>query len=69
MPLYEYHCSSCEALYECFETVQENLESPTPHCSKCDPEAERETTLYKFLGNCRPAYNLKGTGLFRPGWQ
>jgi putative FmdB family regulatory protein len=60
MPLYEYQCSSCEVIYETMETMAENAERPTPHCPACDPEFEKPTTMYKYLGNCKPMVTLKG---------
>ena len=72
MPLYEYQCSSCEVIFECFETMSENAESGDPNCPKCDPDASGAPTCFKYLGNCRPAFNLKGPegrGFHRPGWQ
>jgi putative FmdB family regulatory protein len=71
MPIYQYQCSSCDMMFETLETMTENYERPTPHCPKCDPEEKEDTTMFKYLGNCRPAFNLKeGRGGFnRPGWQ
>ena len=71
MPVYQYHCSSCDVLFETFETMTENAELPTPHCPKCDPDQEIPTTVYKYFGNCRPAFDLKEGhgGFYKPGWQ
>ena len=67
MPLYEYQCSSCETIFETFETMTENAEAPTPHCPHCDPDFERPTTMYKYLGNCKPAFRIEGGGVYNPG--
>ena len=72
MPLYEYKCSACEVIFECFESMTENFENPPTHCPKCDPEEVKKGTLARYMGNCRPAFNLKGPegrGFHKPGWQ
>tara|TARA_R110002051_G_C8565255_1_gene474884 strand:- start:426 stop:644 length:219 start_codon:yes stop_codon:yes gene_type:complete len=71
MPIYQYKCKECEIMFETLETMTENYERPVPHCPECDPEEDKDTTMFKFLGNCRPAFNLKGPegrGFFKPGW-
>ena len=70
MPIYQYQCSSCETIFETMATMTEDFNDPATHCPKCDPEETGEGTLYKYLGNCRPAFNLKqGSGGFsKPGW-
>ena len=68
MPFYEYECSSCEVIFETFESMTEHAELPTPHCPKCDPLQERNTTLEVYLGNCRPAFKIEGGGVHSPGW-
>ena len=60
MPLYEYKCSSCEVIFETFETMQENAERGDPHCPKCDPEYKNPPTCFKYMGNCAPMITLKG---------
>jgi predicted nucleic acid-binding Zn ribbon protein len=69
MPNYQYHCSGCDMLWETFQTIDENIADPPTHCAKCDPDEERPGTIYKYLGNSRPAFNLKGDGFYKPGWQ
>ena len=70
MPVYQYQCSSCETMFETFESISENLENGDPHCPKCDPEGENDPTCFKYLGNCRPAFDLKpgSGGFYKPGW-
>jgi len=70
VPIYQYQCSACEIMFECFETMTENFESGDPHCPKCDPEEKNPPTCFKYLGNCRPSFDLKpGVGGFnKPGW-
>lgn len=65
MPLYEYECSGCGAGFEIFQSMTENREDPPTDCPNC----EEENSLFKFLGNCNPAYNIQGEGVFRRGWQ
>lgn len=69
MPTYEYYCKKCDAQFEIFQSIPENIEEPPTHCPKCDPEITQEGTLTKYFGNCRPAFNLKGDGFFSPGWK
>ena len=67
MPIYQYQCSACEGIFELFETMTENYENPVPHCPKCDPDEEHETTMFKYLGNCRPSFMIEGPGVYNPG--
>tara|TARA_R110000824_G_scaffold334090_1_gene520640 strand:- start:1353 stop:1526 length:174 start_codon:yes stop_codon:yes gene_type:complete len=55
-------------LWEINQTIQENIDDPPTHCDTCDPDEEQSGTIYKFLGNCKPAFDLKGDGFFKPGW-
>jgi len=68
MPLYEYQCSACETIWETMATMTEDYNDPATHCPNCDPEEERDGTLFKYLGNSRPSFNLKGKGFFKEGW-
>jgi predicted nucleic acid-binding Zn ribbon protein len=68
MPTYQYHCSGCDMLWEITQSIQENIDYPPTHCEKCDPDEKDPGTIYKFLGNCKPAFDLKGDGFFKPGW-
>ena len=68
MPNYQYHCAGCDILWEVFQTIDENKADPPTHCQKCDPEEKEEGTIYKYFGNCRPAFDLKGDGFYKPGW-
>ena len=68
MPNYQYHCSGCDMLWETFQSIEENIADPPTHCDNCDPDEERPGTIYKYFGNCRPAFDLKGDGFFKPGW-
>lgn len=68
MPLYEYQCSSCELVFETFESMTENAELPVPHCPKCDPEQQNETTMYRYMGRCAPSFKITGDGVHSPGW-
>ncbi len=68
MPIYQYQCSSCETIFETFESMTENAENPTPHCPHCDPDFERPTTMFKYLGNCKPSFVITGGGVHSPGW-
>lgn len=67
MPLYDYQCSSCEVIFETFESMTENANLPIPHCPKCDPLQENETTLFRYMGNCRPSFRIEGGGAYSPG--
>jgi putative FmdB family regulatory protein len=69
MPTYEYECKSCSGVFEIFETMSENAERPVPHCEKCDPFKTNPTTMERYMGLCRPALNINGKGVFKPGWQ
>lgn len=60
MPLYEYQCSSCEVIFECFESIEENIANGDPHCPHCDPEYKNPPTCYKYMGNCKPMVTLNG---------
>ena len=70
MPFYEYACSKCETIFETMATMTEDYENPPTHCPKCDPEENEEGTLFKYLGNCRPAFKLDPGcgGYYKPGW-
>jgi putative FmdB family regulatory protein len=68
MPIYQYNCSACETTWEYMASMTEDYENPPTHCSKCDPDLSGPPTLYKFIGNCRPAFDLRGEGFFKPGW-
>ena len=68
MPLYEYECTDCSGRFETFESMTENVESPIPHCPKCDPEQKKETTMFKYLGGCVPSFKIEGGGVHSPGW-
>jgi predicted nucleic acid-binding Zn ribbon protein len=48
--------------------MTEDYNDPATHCPKCDPEEEGDGTLFKYLGNSRPSFNLKGKGFFKEGW-
>ncbi len=72
MPIYQYQCKKCETIFETLATMTEDYEDPATHCPKCDPDHKNEEgTLFKYLGNCRPAFTLTpGRGGFhKPGWQ
>lgn len=68
MPIYDYHCSSCDMLYEVFESMTQNSENPVPHCPKCDPKEKKPTTMYRYLGNSRHSFKITGEGVYKPGW-
>jgi len=44
-------------LWEIFQRIDENIESPPTHCEKCGPEKKEEGTIYKYFGNVRPAFD------------
>jgi putative FmdB family regulatory protein len=67
MPFYEYHCSSCDMVWETQASMTEDYENPPKHCPKCDPKEDGEGTLTKYMGNCTPKFNLKGDGWFKGG--
>ena len=69
MPTYQYHCEKCSMLWETFQSIKENIEDPPTHCDRCDPDEEEEGTLYKYLGNCKPSFVLRGEGFHSPGWK
>lgn len=64
MPVYQYECSACELQFELFESISENIERGIPHCPDCDPDGENDTTMFRFMGNCRPAFQVKGEGAY-----
>jgi putative FmdB family regulatory protein len=64
MPFYQYECSACSMQFELFETMTEHKELDTPHCPQCDPEGDNETTMFVFMGNVRPAFQVKGDGAY-----
>lgn len=68
MPSYEYECSACGVIFECFESMTEHVELPTPNCPKCDPFQEKKTTMERYMGNCKPAFKIEGGGVYSPGW-
>jgi len=68
MPRYDYHCSSCDMVWEYFASMTEDYENPPKHCPKCDPDESGDGTLSKYIGNTRPAFNLRGDGWFKGGW-
>ena len=69
MPTYEYYCEDCGNTYEIFQSIDENIDRPPTHCPECDPDLERDGTLSKYFGNCRPAFKLHGGGVHSPGWK
>jgi putative FmdB family regulatory protein len=68
MPIYDYECSACETVWETMQSIDENIEDPPTHCMKCDPEEVEKGTLYRYFGNTRPAFDLRGEGFSKPGW-
>lgn len=64
MPLYTYECSKCEKHFEEFASMKEYNSNDLPHCPNCDPEAEEETTLFRFMGNVNPSFQVKGDGAY-----
>jgi hypothetical protein len=44
--------------------MKEYNSNDLPHCPNCDPEAKEETTLFRFMGNVRPAFQVKGDGAY-----
>ncbi|HEV8510918.1 MAG TPA: zinc ribbon domain-containing protein [Gemmatimonadales bacterium] len=39
MPLYEYRCTACDALFSRVETMAEHAAHSRPACPKCDSPA------------------------------
>lgn len=39
MPLYEYRCTVCDALFTRTESMAEHSTKPRPACPKCDSSA------------------------------
>jgi putative FmdB family regulatory protein len=68
MPIYDYHCSSCDMLYEIFESMTAYHSNPTPHCPKCDPKGKKPTTMYRYLGASKHSFKITGEGVYKPGW-
>lgn len=64
MPTYDYQCSSCQTYYSTFQSIQENIDDPPTHCPDCDPDFEREGTLYRYFGYARPAFRVNGEGAY-----
>ncbi len=53
MPLYEYHCTKCEAL---FERIQKFSDPPEAECPECGGPSERQLSA--------PAIQFKGSGWY-----
>jgi predicted nucleic acid-binding Zn ribbon protein len=68
MPEYNYECEKCEKQYGIDQSMTENFEEPPTHCPDCDPECKKEGTLFRSFSNARCAFNLKGAGYYKPGW-
>jgi putative FmdB family regulatory protein len=64
MPLYTYECSSCGGHFEEFASMSEYDPNNMPHCPRCDPECKEEPTLFRYMGDVRPAFQVKGEGAY-----
>jgi putative FmdB family regulatory protein len=54
MPIYEYHCATCN---ERMEMIQKISDPPFTHCPKCSGE------LRKLISS--PAIQFKGSGFYK----
>lgn len=54
MPIYEYQCTHCGAL---FEMIQKVNDAPVTHCEACGQEAAKRLVS-------APGFQLKGTGWY-----
>ncbi len=54
MPIYEYQCTACGAL---FEAIQKVTESPLTHCEACGKDSAKRLVS-------APGFQLKGTGWY-----
>ena len=41
---------------------------PTPNCPKCDPDQDKETTMFRYMGGTAPSFKIEGGGVHNPGW-
>jgi putative FmdB family regulatory protein len=56
MPLYEYHCDSCD---ETFEVLRRTSDDDEVKCPKCDETAKKQLSWFSMGGasgarNCSP---------------
>ena len=65
MPVYNWHCTKCDMVFEDFQTMTERDESPPTHCPLCDPEAEGESTNKQvhFPGSL-PKFKIQDGGFY-----
>lgn len=57
MPIYEYHCKSCNKHFECMQKISE---PPIAPCPGCGDTADRVIS--------RSTFALKGSGWYKDGY-
>ena len=67
MPVYNWHCTECDMVFEDFQSMTERDESPPTHCVECDPDEKAEGTLQQvhFKGSL-PKFRIPGEGAYYP---
>ena len=68
MPVYNWHCTKCDMVFEIFQTMTERDEEPPEYCPDCDPDIKEEKgTLEQvhFKGSL-PKFKVTGEGAFYP---
>ena len=67
MPVYNWHCTECDMVWEIFLTMTERDEDPPTHCEKCDPKSERDGTLRQVhFSDSLPKFKVTGEGAYYP---
>ncbi len=67
MPVYNWHCTKCDMVFELFQTMTEYDEERPSHCPECDLDCVEEGTLEQvhFKGSL-PKFRVMGPGAFYP---
>jgi len=67
MPFYNWKCSTCETVWEIFQTMTEHKEDPPAYCPKCSPDGGGEPNLSQILvAGHLPKFKITGEGAFYP---
>jgi len=66
MPVYNWHCTKCDMVFEIFQSMTERDEEPPSHCPDCDPDIQEEGTLHQVhFADSLPKFKIRGGG-FHP---
>mgnify|MGYP003629261172 CR=1 FL=1 len=68
MPVYNFHCSKCDMVFEDFMSMTERDTNCPTHCPVCDPDLKEEKGTIKqvhFAGSL-PKFRIPGEGAFYP---